>query len=82
MQARKLFQKKTGGYLMSKRRDFIKEICSTAMVIGAAGFPMEAFSKNDVVKISVLHTNDVHSHIEPFLKTIQSMPDWVVLPSG
>jgi 5'-nucleotidase len=36
-----------------------------AGLIGLGGFPWESFGE-EVVKISILHTNDVHSRIEPF----------------
>ena len=29
-------------------------------------FPISAFAKNDLTKLTILHTNDVHSRIEPF----------------
>ncbi len=32
----------------------------------AGGFPMSAFAKEELVKLTILHTNDVHSRIEPF----------------
>lgn len=51
---------------MNNRRDFLKQLSAGGILIGAGTFPFEAFSKNDVVKITVLHTNDVHSHIDPF----------------
>ena len=51
---------------MNSRRHFLKQLASASALIGTASFPFEAFAKNDVVKITILHTNDVHSHIEPF----------------
>lgn len=48
-----------------KRREFIeKTAVSTAMV--GFGLSLSSFSKPDVRQITILHTNDVHSHIDPF----------------
>ena len=48
-----------------KRREFIeKTAVSTAMV--GFGLSLSSFSKPDVKQITILHTNDVHSHIDPF----------------
>ncbi len=48
---------------MSKRRDFIK----SALTLSAAMFTSPLWAKSsDWVKISVVHTNDMHSRIEPF----------------
>jgi 5'-nucleotidase len=47
-----------------KRRDFIeKTAASTAML--SLGLSLSSF-KSDIKQITVLHTNDVHSHIDPF----------------
>lgn len=48
------------------RRMFIKVsgIATAAMAIN--GYPANAFAKNDSRCLTVLHTNDVHSRIEPF----------------
>jgi 5'-nucleotidase len=48
-----------------KRRDFIeKTAASTALL--SLGLSMSSFTSNDVKHITILHTNDVHSHIDPF----------------
>jgi 5'-nucleotidase len=52
---------------MSNRRDFLKD----SLLFGAGSIllgslPQEVLAARDLVKISVLHTNDVHSHIDPF----------------
>jgi 5'-nucleotidase len=51
------------GYAMSKRRDFVK-----LMLTGSAAMltsPLFAKS-NDWVEICIIHTNDMHSRIDPF----------------
>ena len=49
---------------MVNRRDFIKQ-----SGLGAVGFsliPQFSFGENKDIKITILHTNDMHSHIHPF----------------
>jgi 5'-nucleotidase len=50
----------------SSRRDFLITLGKGTAVAAFAGIPFEIFAKKDTVKLTVLHTNDVHSHIEPF----------------
>ncbi|WP_316830887.1 metallophosphoesterase [Pedobacter aquatilis] len=51
--------------LLINRRGFIKAggIATAAMVVGN---PFNSFAAGDVKKLTILHTNDVHSRIEPF----------------
>ena len=52
---------------MSSRREFIRTtLLGTAGVAAWNFIPLEALAYKDVVKISILHTNDVHSRIDPF----------------
>ncbi len=49
------------------RRDFLKYFAGTTAVL--AGFPAlskEILVKKDLVKLTILYTNDIHSRIEPF----------------
>ena len=49
---------------MKSRRDFIKKAS-----LGALGFsllPNELLANADLIKLTILHTNDMHSHIHPF----------------
>ncbi len=48
-----------------KRRKFIKNSAASTALLSLSGLPISC-SKNKIVKITVLHTNDVHSHIDPF----------------
>ncbi len=48
-----------------KRRNFITQTAATGAFIGLGGLSV-SFSKNTKKQITILHTNDVHSHIEPF----------------
>ena len=48
-----------------KRRDFIeKTAASTALL--SLGLSLNSFTTSGITKITILHTNDVHSHIDPF----------------
>lgn len=50
-----------------KRRNFLKTIGASSALLGTAGLPLQAFTDTEsIVKLTILHTNDVHSRIEPF----------------
>jgi 5'-nucleotidase len=49
---------------MSNRRSFIKQ--SGLGMLGLSLVPHLSFAKRGDVKITILHTNDMHSHIQPF----------------
>ena len=51
---------------MSNRRNFIKK--SGLSILGLSLTPQITLSKERDVKITILHTNDTHSHIETFTK--------------
>ncbi len=51
---------------MTSRRDFIRTLSAASVGVGLTGIPFELLAKKDILKITVLHTNDVHSRIEPF----------------
>ncbi|WP_456437659.1 bifunctional metallophosphatase/5'-nucleotidase [Psychroserpens sp.] len=48
-----------------KRRDFIQQTTAASALIGLGSFGLSSFASS-VKKITILHTNDVHSHIDPF----------------
>lgn len=49
-----------------KRRDFIQQTVASSVLIGSGGLTLSSFSSTAQKKITILHTNDVHSHIDPF----------------
>ena len=58
-----------GGFIMSNRRDFLRNISVAGLFLGTGMIPKEvAAKKNGLQKITILHTNDLHSRIEPFPK--------------
>lgn len=51
---------------MADRREFIKSIFGGIALAGLSSFPIELFAREDMIKLTILHTNDVHSRIDPF----------------
>ena len=49
-----------------KRREFIQQTAAGSALIGLGGLTLSSFSSLKQTKITILHTNDVHSHIDPF----------------
>jgi 5'-nucleotidase len=62
---RKFRQNQTGGFRMN-RRYFIKNLCAGTTGIALGTLPFQSFAADDFVTVTILHTNDIHSHIEPF----------------
>jgi len=63
-----------GGFSMSNRRTFFKQsiLGGTALTLGL--FPNELFASGELVKLTVLHTNDMHCHIDPFPESDAEYP--------
>jgi len=51
---------------MNSRREFIKTMIMGGALFGLSATPLRLFANKDLVKITILHTNDTHSRIEPF----------------
>lgn len=51
-----------------KRRTFIKNTVATTALVTLGDFALSSFTTIKEKKITILHTNDVHSHIDPFPK--------------
>lgn len=49
-----------------KRRDFIQKTAVSSALLPLGGLSLSSFNKTETKKITILHTNDVHSHIDPF----------------
>ena len=49
-----------------KRRNFIQQTAATTALLTFGGLGLQSFKASKVKKITILHTNDVHSHIDPF----------------
>ncbi len=51
-----------------KRTEFIKTLGLGALTIGTKAYGLGNLSKSNIKKLTILHTNDWHSRIEPFPK--------------
>ncbi|WP_236975397.1 bifunctional metallophosphatase/5'-nucleotidase [Membranihabitans maritimus] len=52
---------------MTSRRNFIKWSSLGGMFLSSGVFPFDLFSsQSELTKLTILHTNDMHSRIEPF----------------
>jgi 5'-nucleotidase len=52
---------------MQSRRSFIKKSITGTLALGAISSPVSLFADSEAQEqLTILHTNDVHSHIEPF----------------
>ena len=49
-----------------KRREFLKGSISSGLLLSAGGLSLSSFNKLGSKHLTVLHTNDVHSYIDPF----------------
>jgi 5'-nucleotidase len=49
-----------------KRRDFIQKTVASSALLSLGGITLSSFETIKSKKITILHTNDVHSHIDPF----------------
>ncbi|KUM21385.1 metallophosphatase [Flavobacterium psychrophilum] len=58
-----------------KRRDFIQKTAASATLLTLGGLSLSSFTTNNIKKITILHTNDVHSHIDPFPATDPKNPN-------
>ncbi|MFA5327221.1 MAG: metallophosphoesterase [Prolixibacteraceae bacterium] len=54
---------------MSTRRTFIKQSILAGSAFALATFPKELFASGELLKLTVLHTNDMHCHFDPFPET-------------
>ncbi|WP_281540376.1 bifunctional metallophosphatase/5'-nucleotidase [Maribacter aestuarii] len=57
-----------------ERRKFIHHTLATASFIGAGGLSLNSCGTNKKSHLTILHTNDVHSHIDAFPKDHSSFP--------
>jgi 5'-nucleotidase len=49
-----------------KRRDFIQKTAASSALLGLGGLSLSSFQSADSKHLTILHTNDVHSYIDPF----------------
>ncbi|SNR44759.1 5'-nucleotidase [Lutibacter agarilyticus] len=58
-----------------KRRNFIQKSTAATAFLTLGGLSMQSFSEKNTKQITILHTNDVHSHIEPFKNNHYKYPN-------
>src|SRR5690606_1887302 len=49
-----------------KRREFIQKTALASVKVGLPPLPITGFASTKIKHITILHTNDTHSHIDPF----------------
>ncbi len=55
------------GFIMkNSRRKFLQQLSASTAGMALLSFPDELLASEDLVKLSILHTNDIHCHIDPF----------------
>ncbi|MCE6987792.1 metallophosphoesterase [Dyadobacter sp. CY323] len=52
--------------IKTNRRDFLKKGAGATALFAIGSAPLTVFGKDSTVQLTILHTNDVHSRIEPF----------------
>lgn len=60
---------------MMKRRNFITGTTAASALVGLGGIGVASCSNFSKKHITILHTNDVHSHIDPFPKSHPQFSD-------
>ena len=55
-----------GGLVMQTRRKFLKIAGASTALLGVGGLTLSSFDEKKTKKITILHTNDTHSRLEPF----------------
>ena len=58
-----------------KRRRFLKDTIASGAFVGLGGLSMSSCLGPAEKTITILHTNDVHSHIEPFEASHSKFPN-------
>lgn len=58
-----------------KRRDFIQNTALSSAFFGLGGLSLSSFNSKNTKHLTVLHTNDVHSYIDPFPPTHPKNPN-------
>lgn len=51
---------------MPTRRDFIRKTATGSALVGLGALSLESLAPDSVQKLTILHSNDVHSRIDPF----------------
>lgn len=49
-----------------KRRSFLRQTASWATVTSLSQWPVHVLARPDITQLTILHTNDLHSRVDPF----------------
>jgi len=63
-----------GGFTMSNRRLFLKQSVLGGSALAMGLIPNELFASGELSRLTVMHTNDMHCHIDPFSETNAEYP--------
>jgi len=55
-----------GGFIMSNRRTFLKQSILGGGALSLGLIPKELFASGELIRLTVMHTNDMHCHLDPF----------------
>ncbi len=55
-----------GGFFMSNRRTFLKQTILGGGALALGLYPHELFASGELVRLTMMHTNDIHCHLDPF----------------
>ncbi len=55
-----------GGFIMSNRRTFLKQSILGGGALSLGLIPKELFASGELDRLTVMHTNDMHCHLDPF----------------
>lgn len=58
-----------------KRRNFIQQSTAASAFLTLGGLSLQSFGKKTEKKITILHTNDTHSHADPFPQNHYKYPN-------
>lgn len=58
-----------------RRRKFIKQSTASTALLGLGGLSLNACLRSSQKHLTILHTNDVHSHLDPFPKNHSDFPN-------
>ncbi|MEL6977012.1 MAG: metallophosphatase, partial [Bacteroidota bacterium] len=58
-----------------KRRTFLRNTAASASLLSVGALGLESCATTRKKQVTILHTNDVHSHIEPFPDTHSRWPN-------
>lgn len=59
---------------MSNRRSFLKQVVLGGSAVSLGMLPKDLFASGELMKLSVVHTNDMHCHLDPFPSTDAEYP--------